>query len=618
MKDRSDGLKLLRHQEIPVRHLLEKCIDQKGLLVWHAMGTGKSATGLSFIATIKHTKTFLITPSNLADVWKSEGQKFGIDLQSMIRRGKVEMHNYDRPESLHNDIMSTKVQDYVLVADEAQHLVSLLKQLDAHKAYKLIVHLRSFKKVFLLTGTPMYNDEDDFRLLVNIAAGKLVLPVNTDDFKTNFYKTSIWRSVFIGWFLTFFDKFLYQSRDFAGAALNLDMVMSGTESTSQQIYSSLIGVIQKVLYNFEISAIVAVSIPLLIPIIVLTLIKIALSSQIDKIRLLDTDKVARTVQSYVSYFEIPDSSRGNEYPRINVKREKINYNAKQIDLWLRFAMGHLTPQETVSLNITDTSGEADFFGDISTLDKYKFFGRVIGNLDLGEQVCPKFQAIEKIMKDKNGKYQQTVIYSNFEKQGAKLFAAFLKSKGIPYRYFAPQNSLSLKKKMLSDFGQSKFPVLIIHPSFIEGISIPGARQMHILEPVENQAVLEQIIARVARFGSHNMYPPSERSVNISIWCAVATSFYARLYKFGASQSLWARYQPWMGPWAKMSKFGYDITPDALITARGNLFADNLERLTKALTSHNILSLTINQGSPTCRIVPDPDNSFLKECSKLGG
>lgn len=581
------------------------------------MGTGKSATGLSFIATIKHTKTFLITPSNLADVWKSEGEKFGIDIQSMIRKGKVEMHDYNDSESLRRDIMSTDVKDYVLVADEAQHLVSLLKHLDVHHAYKLLVQLRSFKKIFLLTGTPMYNDEDDFRLLVNIAAGKLVLPVNTDDFRKIYYKTSIWRSVFIGWFLTFFSKFLYQSRDFAGAALNLDMVIRGKESTSKQIYSSLINVIQKLLYNFEISAVVAVSIPLLIPIIVLTLIKIALTSQVDKIRLLDTEKVARTVQSYVSYFEIPDSARGNDYPKVTVERKQINYNAKQIDLWLRFAMGHLSPEETVSLEISDSLGEAGFFGDITVIDKYKFFGRVIGNLDLGESVCPKFQAIENIMKNNHGGFHQTVIYSNFERQGAKLFAGFLTLRAIGYRYFSPKSSIAVKKKILNDFGQSKFPVLVIHPSYIEGISIPGARQMHILEPVENQAVLEQIIARVARYGSHNMYSSSDRSVKVYIWCAVATSFYARLYKFGASQSLWARYQPWMGPWAKMSKFGYDVTPDALITARGNLFAENLKHLTEALNSHNVLTLTVSQQPPTCKLVPDPDNNFLKECSKLG-
>ncbi|RYE18277.1 MAG: hypothetical protein EOP45_14395 [Sphingobacteriaceae bacterium] len=277
---------LLNYQAEPVRHLLDRCRDQKGLLVWHAMGTGKSATGLSFIGTINHFKIMLLLPENLLDVWLSEGIKFGVDLKEMIRTKRVVVHFYEKKKKTLSALKTIDAKSHILVADEAHHLIELVanrKTMKASDSYSLLKKLQEFRKILLLSGTPMYNDEADFRMLVNIAAGKTVLPIHIEEFKKVYYKTSLWRSIVLGWYLTFFDKFLYPTRDFVNAGLNLDMILRGTESTSKRFFDGLISIIRKVLVNFEISAIVAVSIPLIVPLIILMLIRIALRSQTSKI-----------------------------------------------------------------------------------------------------------------------------------------------------------------------------------------------------------------------------------------------------------------------------------------------------------------------------------------------
>ncbi|RYE18276.1 MAG: hypothetical protein EOP45_14390, partial [Sphingobacteriaceae bacterium] len=251
--------------------------------------------------------------------------------------------------------------------------------------------------------------------------------------------------------------------------------------------------------------------------------------------MLDGDKLAGMVKSYVSYYEIPMESRGNDYPKVTISKKTCNYNARQIDLWLRFAMGKASAQELVRLGVSKDIGEAEIFGDVTELDAYKYHGRIIGNLTFDKETCPKFVEIEKLMRRGNAGIWQTVIYSNFDKEGGLLFADYLKHKNIKYQIFKPSLSYNRKKNILNMFAREEISVLILHPSYKEGLSISNARQMHILEPVENQAVLEQIMARVARYGSHTSLDIKERSVSIYLWTSVASSFYSKLIRFGQSQ-----------------------------------------------------------------------------------
>ncbi len=597
---------LLAYQSEPVRHLLDRCHSQKGVLVWHAMGTGKSATGLSFLGTLSKLKVILLLPENLLDVWMREGIKFGVDLKRLISQKRVTVLCYEKPQALIAALRRTDATKYALIADEAHHLVGLLKdkKTKASEGYEMIKKMQGFQKILLLTGTPMYNDETDFRMLVNIAAGKIVLPLHVEEFQQQYYQTSVWRSIVIGWMLSFFDKFLYPTRDFVNAGLNLDMILRGTDSASRKFFDAIISVVQKVLVNFEISALVAVSLPLIVPLILLMIIRIALRSQTSKIRLLNGEKLAKAVKSYVSYYEIPVSARGNDYPKVTIVQKTCNYNAHQIDLWLRFAMGKATSQELVRLGVSKSAAEADYFGDVMEMDVYKYHGRVIGNLCFKEEECSKFIEIEKLMRKADGTVWQTVIYSNFERQGGMLFAEYLKRVNIDFIYFSPTMTSLKKRSSLEQFASGKTSVLILHPSYVEGLSISNARQMHILEPVENQAVLEQIMARVARYGSHMSLEIAERNVRIYTWSAIATSFYAKLIKFGKAQKLWSNNQKYVGPWASMSRFGVDITPDALITTRSELFGNNLKRLTRYLEKHNLLSLEINKRPKKCRLITD--------------
>ena len=65
--------------------------------------------------------------------------------------------------------------------------------------------------------------------------------------------------------------------------------------------------------------------------------------------------------------------------------------------------------------------------------------------------------------------------------------------------------------------------LLLHPIYTEGITIFGAEQIHILEPIPNLSKKEQLIARVVRYKSHDHLPPEKRHVDIYQWSCEITS-----------------------------------------------------------------------------------------------
>ena len=615
-------ISLMDYQLRPVQRLLSECQGQRGMLVWHAMGTGKSATGLAFIKSLKKLNCLLCVPQVLVDVWIGEGDKFGVDLSSSIQNGSVTLVTFektgDRADLLKylENVDARSLKETAFVCDEAHNIISILNSLDTKAAARLYRKLFSFKKILLLTGTPMYREEKEFRVLVNIAAGSLVIPNDPVLFEQQYFKTSIWKSALFGWTLSFLSKFLYQTRDAASAAINYDIITHGTDSASNQLYTDLVSFLQKFLVNVTLSTLVAVSIPFFVPILLASLLRIATKSQNSSIRVMDAAKVAKVVAPYVSFYEIPKTAVQDDYPEVKVQRNNIDYNANQIDMWIRFAWGTLTPRELVRLEVYSSVSEAALFGSITQLDIYKANGRAIGNLHYGDLQSPKFLAIHKLITADNA-VQQTVIYSAFDQAGVQLFHRFCLKNGIRSTVLRPSQSPVTKARIQKRFANKLIQVLILDSSFTEGISLFGARQMHILEPVDNPSKLQQIVARVSRFRSHQHLPPAQRIVNVYVWTATANNLNSRLLKFGRSQAAWAKNQSHIGPWAAESLFETNLTPDGLIQTRNDVLAANTNALSKEITRYNVKHNS-QKAIKRCRVAFDVSDQTVPECNRFGG
>lgn len=64
-------------------------------------------------------------------------------------------------------------------------------------------------------------------------------------------------------------------------------------------------------------------------------------------------------------------------------------------------------------------------------------------------------------------------------------------------------------------------VILGSPAMKEGVSLLRAREVHVLEPYWNDARIEQVAARAARFCSHRDLPTSQRRVDVFVYAAVA-------------------------------------------------------------------------------------------------
>ena len=67
---------------------------------------------------------------------------------------------------------------------------------------------------------------------------------------------------------------------------------------------------------------------------------------------------------------------------------------------------------------------------------------------------------------------------------------------------------------------------------MEGVTLKGTAQLHVLEPVFNNQILKQIIGRVVRYKSHSHLNKESRHVNIYIWKMVVNKnlFLRQIYK----------------------------------------------------------------------------------------
>jgi SNF2 family DNA or RNA helicase len=146
-------LKLKPHQEIVVRHLLNP--KNKGLLVAHSVGSGKTLTGVTASQCILQNyenikKVIIITPTSLQKNFKKEMIRYGIKEDD----DRYEFYTF---EGFSRNSKKIVCRNTFLIIDEAHNLRSN-KSVRANKIKKCA---QVAAKVMLLTATPIINKKKD-------------------------------------------------------------------------------------------------------------------------------------------------------------------------------------------------------------------------------------------------------------------------------------------------------------------------------------------------------------------------------------------------------------------------------------------------------------------------
>lgn len=171
---KQEQLKIQDHQKRVVNKIFEK--DRHGLIVYHGLGSGKTITSI-LPSMVGGVKTTAVTPASLQENYKKEIKKVHANPNNF------NVESYDKFVSSKNTTPNDKTD--LLVLDEAHKI----KNSTSQRAQGVQSKAKQFKKVLLLTGTPIQNKPYEISTLINTAAGEKRLPVTEKEFNKQYVET---------------------------------------------------------------------------------------------------------------------------------------------------------------------------------------------------------------------------------------------------------------------------------------------------------------------------------------------------------------------------------------------------------------------------------------------
>ena len=188
-------MKSLAHQRKIISHLVAQCPRQHGLLVAHQMGGGKTFTALLFLLNYPRRNHVIVCPDFLRPIYSAESVKL---LGKPLDTGRTSVITYEQlASSIH------LLKGCVLVMDEAHKLIGTLAALpQPQRADTYLALMNAPHRALIMTGTPMQESVLDLRLLVNLAAGREVMPFRDVEYINRYSRPHWTRTVFWGYFVS--------------------------------------------------------------------------------------------------------------------------------------------------------------------------------------------------------------------------------------------------------------------------------------------------------------------------------------------------------------------------------------------------------------------------------
>ena len=145
-------------------------------------------------------------------------------------------------------------------------------------------------------------------------------------------------------------------------------------------------------------------------------------------------------------------------------------------------------------------------------DINKFYTGIRKSVNKIKILSPKLKwVINKISSRPDHK---SLIYSSWLEFGVNQLMIEFDNLNIKYKTISGDVSQLERGKIVDDFNNNKFNILLITSAGAEGLNLKCVRQVFLLEPFWHRSRIDQVIGRAIRFKSHISLPEIERNVTV--------------------------------------------------------------------------------------------------------
>ena len=473
-------------------YLLGRCKrEERGLLLWHYMGTGKTMNSLSVVAHYD-APCVVFCPEYLVSVWENElrmwfgflpsAREPGVTIYANGFHGKrIVVARFESAERA-EELLATSLARCSAIVDEAQYCID-----DADKRLPLVI-ARACGVRLLLSGTPISSVQD-----VGLA-----LSVLRGDHKftaAEFVQRYVTMSKLRLWLRNIVRVFGAT----IGQWFNVLAVLSGSGA----------------FYSFA-------CLPLLC-----TFVRICESGRPDRFvrSRWKYDELGKALAPYVSFVSDPEGGgtkqkrkEGGERTFATLKEHDVKVPADRAleEVAGRWMTGDLTELEIVRMGLASSRAWTLMkVSEVGDAKKIIERSRALGMYHPEDAAkSSKGRELAKLLARFKSDALPAMVFSELTSMcGIGGVAEICEGLAISYAILDARASAAAREAAVKKFNDGEVAV-IINYNVCEGVSLRGCRRVVFLEAMENPSRVEQTIARARRLESHLHLPLAQREVQV--------------------------------------------------------------------------------------------------------
>jgi SNF2 family DNA or RNA helicase len=468
-------LQLQPHQEAVIQFLMNS--RQKGLVVQHSTGSGKTITAIStarcLLQQSPDLKVIILTPASVTDQFRSEVERLMLeDVQDPLMMKRFEVYSH---VSFLNRFQRGEVDTLgaILVIDEAHNFKShfKIKEKGIHSVDYNDGVVQKKK-----TRGPL----DSVSPLINVSKLERELSLQKDNTFKITYKPG--RGVV-----------LPSKKQYEIQGMRAKMLQLAASRAEKVILLSATPIVNSIndLRNY-------------IAIVHGRSLEDEYRRFTKYVRGMKNNIEQADFSEYLrcafSYYQTPSESY--DFPTVYQHHVMLKMSQEFLRKYTAVENNVLNELDNKQTQLHRTTDIAPFLNGLR---------RAVNGLD---NIGPKREWLSEFIQKEYEQQKKNVIYSTFLEFGTKQIEDVLVERNIPHA-FIDGSMPKLQRKMVVDkYNRGDINTLIISAAGSEGLDLKETRNIIIMEPFWNPSRIKQVIGRGARKGSHKRLTVEDRNVHV--------------------------------------------------------------------------------------------------------